>query len=261
MEETTAAIKAAKEAGKLLVENFKNIHTIQMKDSREIVTETDKASEQIILDILKKEYPNYAYLSEEAGKSPRDCEYMWVIDPLDGTTNYSIKNPFFDVSIALAGKTFKGWEIISGVVFSPFTRELFFAEKGEGAFLNGERISVSKEREIKNLLLAYCGGSSDHHILRTVNLFAKIKPVCRDFNRMRAGALELAYVADGRLGGYISAGGKPWDAAAGSLLVLEAGGSVTDFGRMPWSIEGEEKDILATNGLIHDMLLEVVKNV
>lgn len=257
MEETTIMIDAAKKAGALLMEGFNKVHSIEYKDSREIVTEADKAADKAILDILKSEYPDYAVLSEESG-AHGSGDKMWIVDPLDGTTNYSIKNPFFNVSIALAEKIGERWQVVSGVVYAPFTDEMFFAEKGEGAFKNGEMISVSKEDDLAKQLIAFCHGHSPESINRTLKMFSIVKPVVRDFNRMRAAALELAYVADGRIGAFVSPDGRPWDAAAGSLLVKEAGGQISDFKGNPWDVEGEKRDILASNGVLHQKLLEMV---
>ncbi|MBL7160810.1 MAG: inositol monophosphatase, partial [Candidatus Aenigmarchaeota archaeon] len=234
-------------------------HDVEEKAQGEIVTEADKASEGIILGILRKEFPQYAILSEESGSSGNGG-MMWVVDPLDGTTNYSIRNPFFNVSIGLASKAEQGWEMVSGVVYAPFTGEVFFAEKGEGSFLNGDHIQVSEE-ELSKALVTYCHGSTNEQVSRTVKMFSTLKPLCRDFSRMRAGALELAFVAAGRTGAHISPGGKPWDSAAGSLLVQEAGGIVTDFTGQAWSPEGMERDILATNKVVHEKILEKIKEI
>lgn len=271
MEETKVAIRAAKEAGKLLMENFDKVHTIKVKNQQEIVTETDLESEKIILGILKKEFPGYSILAEESGMtaSPRiqseagrgegESEYLWVVDPLDGTTNYSLKIPFFNVTIALAERSGNSWEVVSGVVHAPFTKEMFFAEKGEGSFLNGERISVSKETDLKKLFISHCNGKEEHQMRRVLKAFQELRPVTRDFMRMKSAALELAYVANGRLGGFVLLGGKSWDVAAGSLLVKEAGGKATDFAGREWTLNAG--DLLAANGQVHEQILERMKNI
>ena len=258
MEETQAAIGAAKEAGKFLLEAFKGIQDVTLKEAGEIVTEADLKSEKIIFEKLKAEFPEYSILSEEAGREEAsDSDMLWIVDPLDGTTNFSIKNPFFGISIALAEKKGQSWLALSGVVCIPFTKEIFFAEKDEGAFLNGERISVSKESELENLLMAYCHGSGKEDLKRVLRIIPEMRPLSRDFTRMRAGAAELAFVACGRLGGYVSPGGMPWDSAAGVLLVREAGGKVTDFKGNDVQAD-RQGDLIATNGLIHQKILEII---
>jgi myo-inositol-1(or 4)-monophosphatase len=256
MDETTTAILAAKEAGRILSDNFGRVKS-WMKSPKDIVTEADIKAEEVILEILGKEYPDHSIWSEEKGKSLTNSEYMWVVDPLDGTTNYSVKNPFFNVSIALAHRG----EIVSGVVYSPITDELFHAEKGKGAFLNEEKIQVSKEAALENLLIVYCHGHSDTDIGRVTRLFPRLKPLFRDFSRMRSGALEHAFVAAGRLGAYISPGGKPMDSAAGILLVTEAGGKATDFEGKPWNVHLDNSDVITSNGVIHEKLLDLVKGI
>jgi myo-inositol-1(or 4)-monophosphatase len=251
MEETKVAIEAAREAGKLLMEKFGSSPESEAGIAAGTV-KTRMASEKIILDILRKACPEYPVFSGKAGKG----EYMWIIEPLGGATNYSVRNPFFHVSVALAEKN-QEWEIVSGVVLAPFTGEVFFAERGEGAFLNAERVFVSREGELKNLLIAHCG-SSGKHAQKAGRLFSEIRPLCRDFIGMGAGGLELAFVACGRLGGFVCPGGNAMHAAAGSLLVREAGGKVTDFGgTVPGTGEGS---LLATNGLVHEKMMEIVKN-
>jgi myo-inositol-1(or 4)-monophosphatase len=254
MEFREVAVRAAKEAGKITVDHFYRKHTVKTKTPRDLVTEVDIASEKRILDLIKKNFPDHSILSEESGKDQEASEYLWVVDPLDGTTNYSIKNPFYNVSIALT----KNNKVILAVVYAPMTNEMFVAEKGKGAFLNGKRIHVSPERDFSKLLFAYCHGSTFDEIERITKIFAKLKPAVRDFSRMRAGALELAFVACGRLGAYISSGSNPWDVAAGALLVREAGGRVTDFVGNEWNIE--RNDILATNKAVHERLVEILQN-
>lgn len=251
------AVKAAEQAGKILMENFGKVHTVSIKEHKEIVTETDLQAEKVILDIIRKEFPEHSILSEESGRADKDSRFMWVVDPLDGTTNYSIRVPFFNVSIGLAEKVNGMWEVKSGVVHAPVIGETFSGERGNGAFLNGERIHVSAGGKLEELLLVYCNGPTEEDVQRTIEIFGKLKPVCRDFNRARAGALELAFVACGRLGAYVSPGGKPWDAAAGQLLVREAGGKVSDFQDRNWVL-GDRGDILASNGNVHQKVLEII---
>jgi myo-inositol-1(or 4)-monophosphatase len=212
----------------------------------------DLKAEKRILSVLGKNFPSYSVYSEEKGKEIKESDYMWVVDPLDGTTNYSVRNPFFDVSIALL----KGGEAILGVVYSPVTGEVFHAEKGGGSYLNGKRIHVSKESDISKLLLVYCHNNDERNVMRITEVFRRIKPLPIDFNRMRAGALELAFVAAGRLGCYLSCGFQSYDVVAGALLVREAGGRITDFRGDEWN-PGKD-DFLASNGKIHDKIVELL---
>ena len=259
MEETKTAIEAAKEAGKLLKERFLDEQTIHVKEGQGIVTEADLEAERLIIETLKRDYPSYSILSEEDGMNKQDSPYMWVIDPLDGTTNYSIKNPFFCVSIGLAEKKEQGWKVIAGTVVAPITGEVFFAEAGEGAFVNGEPMRVASGDDLKKLIIGFCDGHGERGAERSIQLFTQMKPHMRSFTQMRAAALELAYVAAGRLGGFVFIDGKSWDMAAGQLLVTEAGGQVSDFKGSPWVLGNG--DILATNGHIHPQLLDITKGV
>ncbi len=226
-----------------------------MKTGRDLITGMDFKSEKRILSILRKSFPHYSIYSEESGKKMKDSVYMWVVDPLDGTTNYSIKNPFFDVSIALMKRN----EPVVGVVHAPATKEMFYAEKGRGAYLNGKRIRVSKEFDISKTLLTYCHNSDDRNVMRITEVFRRIKPLPIDFNKMRAGALEIAFVAAGRVGCYLTCGFHSYDVAAGTLLVREAGGRVTDFEGKEFN--SESKDFLASNGRVHDRILELLKGI
>ncbi len=205
-----SVVRAAREAGKILMGNFGTRYKIQAKTPRDLVSDIDLQSEQAIISILKKRYPDYNILAEEAGREKKQSEFTWIIDPLDGTTNYTIGNPFFNVSIALA----KGNEIIAGCVHAPFTKELFYAEKGRGALLNDKPVTVSDKDDIKESLVAFCHGTNDTEVKRVTEIYRILKPAARDFTQMRSGALELAFVAAGRIEAYISNGSRTWDAAA-----------------------------------------------
>lgn len=251
--ELDVAIKAAEEAGKILLEGFNRMRRIEMKGKRDFLTDMDLKAEKRILSVLR-DFP-YSIYSEEMGKEIKKSDYMWVVDPLDGTTNYSIRNPFFDVSIALLRKG----EPLLGVVYAPFTKEMFYAEKGKGAYLNGKRIQVSKESNISKLLLVYCHNHDKRNTERLIEAFRRIKPLPLDFNRMRAGALELSFVAAGRLGCYLGCGFQLYDVAAGALLVREAGGKITDFDGKEFG--SKSNDILATNGRVHGKILGLLEGI
>jgi myo-inositol-1(or 4)-monophosphatase len=249
------AFRAAREAGRILKENFGKQYWVKDKPLQETLTELDVKAEEAIISIIREAFPGHAILAEESGHRESPGDYLWVIDPLDGTTNYSINNPMFCTSISLA---FRG-EVVLAVTSAPMSGELFHAIKGGGAFLNGKPIRVSKEGRLSNLLLAYCNGKSQEDKVEIGRIFSRIKPVARDFDRYKAGALELAFVAAGRLGSYMANSQMSWDSAAGFLLVSEAGGRVTDFSGKPWSIRS--RDILASNGLIHEQLLEILREI
>ena len=257
-DELKVAIEASEEAGKMLLERFSESRDIESKTQFDFVTDADKEAERIILSRIRQNFPQHMILSEESKGENENSDHLWIVDPLDGTTNYTVHNPFFDVSIALARDN----EIIMGVVYAPFTKEMFYAEKGKGTFLNGKRISVSEETEISKSLLVYCHKNTKESIERIIKIFSVIKPKVRDFNRMRAGALELALVAAGKLGAYVTPDGYLWDSAAGSILVQEAGGRVTDFRNNEWKIsEKLNIDIVASNGRLHDQILKIVRDI
>ena len=253
--ELQVAMDAAKAAGDVLLQKFFGKRSLKSKTQFDFVTDADKEAEAIILEKIRSNFPEHSILSEEAGTTESGSEYMWIVDPLDGTTNYTVHNPFFNASVALARKK----EVILGEVYSPFTKELYHAEKGRGAYLNGKRIHVSGESEISKSLLVYCHASTRGSIRRIMKAFEKIKPLARDFSRMRSGSLELALVASGRLGAYIAPDGYVWDSAAGSLLVREAGGKVTDFEGNTWDTGKKNSDIVASNGALHGKILDLLK--
>ena len=253
------AEKAVREAGANARDNFFRQHTIEMKTPRDVVTEVDVQNEKAIIAAIRNEFPGHAIVGEESGtlttREREGKEYTWFVDPLDGTTNYSVQNPFFDISVGIA----RDGEPVMAFVYAPMIDEMFFAEKGKGAFLNGKRIRVSGEGDIGKSLLVYCHNNNEQDIARAVKAFSLLKPKAKDFSRMRAGALELAFVGAGRLGAYLSTGTHSWDVAAGSLIVREAGGRVTDFSGNDWSLGS--RDILASNGAVHEKLVEILREI
>lgn len=253
MKETT--MRALEESGKILMEGFGRHLDIKVKENhRSIVTQFDKAAEERIKSIIRERFPEHRIIGEESGDNRKDSEYTWVIDPLDGTTNFSMGSPLFNTAIGVA----KGSDIVMGGVLIPFTGELFFAEKGKGATLNGKPIRVSREKELSNLVLLYCHGSDDDSIRKAFGIYESLKLRSRDTRRLGAGLIELAYVASGRAGCYAAPGTTSWDAVAGTVIVREAGGRVTDFEGREFNIES--RDILASNGRIHKELLEIIKS-
>jgi len=252
------AIEAAKQAGKFLKQNLGRVREIQMKQGQEknLVTEIDKQSEEIIINFIRRHYPNHDILAEESGgKNHTHSDYRWIIDPLDGTTNYTHGFPVFCISIAIEWKG----ELLIGVIYDPNFDEFFTAEKGKGAFLNGKRITVSTIDRLQQSLLVTgfpynITENPNHAIEHFINFLMSAQAV----RRMGSAAIDMAYVAAGRYEGFWEVALNPWDMAAGALLVTEAGGTITDFSGNPFSIYKNE--VLASNGLIHEEMRQVLSN-
>ena len=222
------AVRAARVAGNIIARGFENRDDLmtQVKGENDFVTRIDKEAEQAIIDKIKQSYPEHSFVGEEGGVVEGDETFKWIIDPLDGTTNFIKGIPHFAVSIALM---YKG-RLDQAVVFDPIRGELFTASKGSGAQLNGFRIRTSGAKELGNTVLATAfpfkdKASAPEQITKFSNIFA----LCGDIRRCGSAALDMAYVAAGRYDGYWERGIKPWDIAAGELLVREAGGLSTDF--------------------------------
>jgi len=250
------AIKAARAAGGFIVNKLGKISKdeINLKSTSDFVTYVDKESERIIIETIKDEFPAHTILAEETLKE--DGEYLWIIDPLDGTTNYIHGYPIFSVSIALRYRN----EINLGVVYDPLRDELYTAVKGEGAFLNGLSIRVSGVSELKDSLIATGfpfrrKEMIDLYLKLFKNLFGKVS----DIRRAGSAALDLAHLACGRCDGFFELGLSPWDIAGGSLLIKEAGGIVTDFGGTDRYIE--TGNIIASTPALHNEILKEVMGV
>ena len=249
------AIEAAKEAGKFLKYSVGRVKNIEVKqgEERNLVSEIDKGSEAKIISIIKRHYPNHAILAEESGASDTSSDYKWVIDPLDGTTNFLHGLPIFNVTI---GVEYKG-EIVAGVVYDPNLDEMFTAEKGSGAYLNGKRLKVTTSTALIDSLLVTgfpynIAQNPDNAIGHFVNFLVE----ARGLRRLGSAAIDLSYVAAGRFDGFWEVNLNPWDMAAGILLVREAGGRVTDFAGQESTIY--KKQVLASNGAIHEAMLRVL---
>ncbi|MGZ4816138.1 MAG: inositol monophosphatase family protein [Terriglobales bacterium] len=245
----------AREAGALLLEKFKQRIGFTYKGDADLVTAADKASEKLITDRIRREFPGHDLFGEEGTRTNTGSEYRWYIDPLDGTTNFAHGFPVFCVSLGLE---FRG-ERIAGVLYDPTRDELFAAEKGSGAFLNGERIQVSK---VDNLAECLTGtGFPSHKRHKNPNIFFYHVITLRTHGVRRAGsaALDLANVAAGRLDAFWEFNLNPWDTAAGVVLVQEAGGLVTRFDGSEWLLDS--KETLATNGLVHEDMMKVMADI
>ncbi len=214
-------VYTAKLAGEFLREMFstKDLN-VQYKDIREIVTLADKGAEQIITEYLTETFKGHKIVSEESGVlGNEDSEFVWYVDPLDGTTNFFHHIPYFNVSIGLEQKG----EAICGAVYNPIIDEMFYAEKGGGAFLNGNRISPSQNTEMKKAFITCCHGSKDAEIALFLRLMGKFKHEAFDMRKLGSSALELCYTACGRSDAFIATGLKPWDFKAGLLIAQESG--------------------------------------
>ena len=234
-------IKAAEKASKSIIRDFGEVEKLQVskKGPNDFVTKTDMHVEKILIEELSKTKKNYSFLSEEVGRiDNKDKENIWIIDPIDGTTNFLHGVPHFAICIALQSKG----EIVSGLIFDPIKDEMYYSEKNKGAFLNNQRLRVSKKSSLEDCLF-----SSNHEGVKFSNL---------NMRYSGCAALDLAYVASGRLDGFFHNKINLWDVASGALMVSEAGGIVNDLNEF----ETNNIDIRASSGAINDKMLENLKN-
>jgi myo-inositol-1(or 4)-monophosphatase len=247
------AIRVARDAGRLLRDRMGTTIDIDHKGSINLVTDVDLASEKLIREAISTYYPRHEILAEEGGLSKTSSEYRWVVDPLDGTTNYAHGYPIFCVSIALECRG----EVVLGVVYDPMRDELFAAERGTGATLNNRPIHVSKIDDLMQGLLS-TGFPYDIRTAKLTNLdhWSNFALNAQALRRDGAAALDLCYVACGRFDGFWELNLAPWDTAAGALMVHEAGGLVTDFSG--GSFSNYKPEIVASNGLIHEGMIQVL---
>jgi len=250
------AKKAAYAGGEILKKHFGRIpeEAVRTKARNDFLSFVDEESEKKIVEIIQAEFSGHAILAEEGGESGPENDYLWIIDPLDGTTNYIAGIPVFAVSIALQYQK----ELILGVIYDPIRDELFSAQKGGGAFLNGERIHVSSKASLNESLIATgFPFKAKHFMLQYLKVFHDIFEKSIGMRRLGSAAIDLAYTAAGRFDGYWEIGLSPWDAAAGTVLIREAGGQVSDFWNgsdFVWN-----NYILAGNGLIHQETGEIIR--
>ncbi|MBW2022295.1 MAG: inositol monophosphatase [Deltaproteobacteria bacterium] len=248
------ATTAAKAAGAILNERFGNVRHIVKKGEIDLVTEADLKSESLILEILTKHFPQDNILSEEKGNQDHDSARTWLVDPLDGTTNFAHGFPFYCVSIALQA----GQELVVGAVYNPYMKELFQAASGKGASLNGEPIHCSQTKAIGEALLG-TGFPYDIHQRseEVLDLFRRMVLVAQGVRRAGSAALDLCYVAAGRLDGFWEQSLKPWDTAAGSVILKEAGGVLSTYDGSQYS--PYENTIVGSNPHIYDEMMSIIR--
>lgn len=250
------AVKLAKEAAVIAKENFNKITHYDNKDEErnQIVCKTDLAVEKLIKEKINKDYPGHDILAEESGHDKSDSEYLWVIDPIDGTRNYVHGHPIFGISIALAHKR----EVVMGVVYFPMIDWLFTAEKGKGAELNGKKIHVSSRMPETSDTMATFGCSFYKEKEEQIEAFSRYIDIMKKVRIEGAATFAFCAVACGIYESYIGRFAKPWDYAASCLIIEEAGGKVTDFEGKRWNLDME--NFIASNNTMHEKLLRVVKN-
>jgi len=256
MKELEVLKKAALAGGAVLAEKFGKV-TYKLKGRANLLTEADLAAQEKVIAIIRKAFPADGFMAEESPAEETPNRRLWIIDPLDGTTNYAHGFPIAAVSIGFS----ENGEVKAGGVYDPFRRELFLAQKGRGAFMNGRQLAVSRTPSISKALLVtgfaydraekaefYCG------------FFSEFMKLSHDVRRLGSASLDLCWLAAGRTDGYWEFGLKPWDVAAGKLIVQEAGGRVTDFGGRPWAVNAAMgSQTLASNGRLHAPMLRLIK--
>ena len=259
---TKTAVDAAILAGKHLLSKYKR-HHIEMYGAdthsvsnrgltKEITSTLDNEADQIIIDLITERHPGHSLLTEETGKIDNDSPYTWVVDPLDGSSNYVNHNPFFAVSVCLAYENTP----ITGVIFAPFIEELAVARKGHGCTLNGKPVEVSKTSSLSKAYTVGCPGG-DLNNQRFATMTYMLNTSIKDFRKMGSAAIEAYTVAAGRVDSFVTLNISPWDIAAGAVCVEEAGGKVTDFDGNPWQLT--KSDVCMSNGLLHQDILDTVK--
>lgn len=246
------AIEAAHKAGKVIAESYPTEHRVTVKGYRDIVTEVDTAAEAIVIELINERFPGHAILSEEAGGAEIGAGITWVIDPLDGTTNYAHRVPLFCTSVGVL----EDGEPLAGAIYDPLRDQTFAVERGKGATLNGAPVRASQASPLSQTGIALDWGHSDEVRAQTLKLLSKVAPRCGTVRALGSAALALAYVAAGWLDGYFNLALKSWDTAAGTLLIAEAGGRCTTLDGTPYRVG--TSGCLATNRLIHNEMLSIL---
>ncbi len=246
------AIQAARKAGHILATRLSDEREVRVKGLREIVTDADLAAEEAVVQTIRARYPDHALLTEEGGASSGKASYVWVVDPLDGTTNYSRRLPNFCVSIGLVHQG----RLTAGVVYDPTRDHLFVAERGRGATLNGAPLKVSRFDRVDDAVVGLDWAHSWEDRQEILARLGRIAPACSTLRGIGSAALGLCYVAAGWIDAYFHVALSAWDMAAGLLLIEEAGGRVTDIEGRPW--QPWVQRVLVSNGHLHQALLELM---
>mgnify|MGYP001357259388 CR=1 FL=1 len=251
------ALEVAQEVGEIQMASFGNISSFKTKSTNiDLVTKADIESENLIIKKIQKRFPQHSILSEERGELLSDSEYLWVIDPLDGTTNFAHNLPIFSVSIALVRK---GIFTECGVVYNPAAKKYFYAEKNKGAYLNDTPIKVTSSKTLSESLLV-TGFPYIHNDLyhQSFSIFKDFYDASQGVRRLGAASLDLCFVAMGRFEGFYEFNLKPWDICAGALIAQEAGAICSDWNNSPLPHSGSR--VLCTNGRIHDEMVQILSN-
>ncbi len=244
------AVEIAREAGALLAGYYERRVSFESKGEFDLITEADRASEKLIVERLRAHFPAHGIVAEEGGGHTSAGEYTWFVDPLDGTTNFAHSFPMFNVTLALA----RGEEMVAGVIFDPLKNELFTAERGAGAYLNNRRIRVSSAKRLSESLSSTGFPSRKRQHNANIYFYYQLAMASHGVRRTGSAAIDIAYVACGRLDFFWEFGLKPWDVAAGSLLVREAGGRVSDMHGEAHSVT-QSQSFLGDNGVLHGDVL------
>lgn len=245
-----------REIGEELKEIFFSTNfEVKYKEKSELVTTADKLSEDYLIKAIKKNFPDHNILSEEAGEAVNsESDFLWVIDPVDGTTNFAYHNPFFAIAVSVFYKN----EVVLGIIYNPVLDEMYWAKKGEGAYFNGQKLKVNNNKALDKLRLTYCHGNTDKSINDAIKLYSYFKRQ-GSIRQLGSAAMELALVARGIIDAFVVPGALRWDVGAGILLIREAGGKVVDFTGKEWHFDSQ--DMLADNGNFYEQLLPIITDV
>jgi len=244
-------LKIAENAGKISLKHFRRVGKVSFKSKQDILTIADTEVEEFLINEIESAFPGHGILAEESGSHKGKSDYLWVIDPIDGTVNYAAGLPYFAISIGLAYKK----EPILGVVFDPYRNELMYAEKGKGAYINGKRMRVGSETELINCVIATdLGHEESKQIVRRVKT---LLPVTRAVRIMGSASRGLVDVALNRFQAYVHNDIQPWDVAAAYIIIKEAGGELTNFKGKPWQLY--DRTIIASNKALSKKLLKYVR--
>lgn len=256
MQYLETAVEIAREAGALLANYFERRVEFELKGEFDLITEADRRSEKLVVEKLRAYFPSHCVVAEEGGGYEGSSEYCWYVDPLDGTTNFAHSFPMFNVTLGLA----RAGEMIAGVIYDPVRQEMFTAERGCGAYLNHRRIHVSRTARLADSLASTGFPSRKRHHNINIHFYYQLAMASHGVRRTGSAALDLAYVSCGRLDFFWEFGLKPWDQAAGTLLVTEAGGRISDMNGGPLSITGSDH-LLADNRALHEEVVRMFQEI